>query len=104
MAAGSSSPAAAALRTPATLAAEAGSQKIALEPGEVAVGGEDLVVGDGVDPAAGGVARRDGLVRDAGSPIRIAVAIVSGLLDPVADHERRRAGRLEAPHPRASLR
>jgi hypothetical protein len=42
------------------------------------VGVEDLLVGDRVDPAAGVVAGRDGLRHEAGLPIRIAVAIVSG--------------------------
>ena len=41
-------------------------------------------------------------VHDAGSPIRIAVAIGLGVVDADAADERRRAGRLEAPHPRAS--
>ena len=95
-----SSPAAASAGCPARLAADDGSQKTPSCRGEVAVGGQDLVVGDGLDPAAGLVAGRDRLRPAAGLPIRIAVAIVSGSVDRVADHERCGAGRLEAEHPR----
>ena len=81
-----------------------GRGRLAEDPllaGEGPVGRQDLVVADGVDPAARRVASVDrlgprGRVADPdGGRDRV------GSLDPVADHERRRAGRLEAPHPRS---
>ena len=65
-----------------------------------AVGRQDLVVGHGRDPAARGVPGVDRLrprrrIADPdGGRDRL------GLLDPVADDDRCRAGGLEAPHPR----
>ena len=98
---GSSSPAAATCSRPATQAADAGSTKTASAAGQQPVGGEDLPVGDRVD--RGRRTRRGRPApwsSEAGLPIRIAVAIVLGLLDHLRRDDRRGAGGLEAPHPR----
>ncbi len=86
-------------RIPATPAADDGSQKTPFEPGQVAIGGQDLVVGDRLDPATGFVAgcrrlRPAGRVAD---PDRGGDRL--GLGDRVTEHDRRRTGRLEAVHP-----
>ena len=86
-------------RIPARLAADDGSQNTPSMPGEIAVGGQDLGVGHGLDPATGLVSGR-GRQRPAGriaDPDRGRDRL--GLGDRVADHERCRAGRLEAVHP-----
>ena len=62
--------------TAASPAADDGSQKTPFELGEVAPGGEDLLVGERDDRAARARDRLLGLGRWAGSAMRIAVAIV----------------------------
>ena len=61
---------------------------------------EDLVVGDRGELPAGLVTGRDRRRHDAGAPIRMAVAMVSGWLHRRAVHQRGRARGLEAEHPR----
>ena len=96
-----SAPSAPCASSPATLAAEAGSQNTPSCGGEEAVGVEDLGVGD---RARRRRARRSSPAiassQRAGLPIRIALATVSGFVDRLAVHERRRALGLEAEHPR----
>ena len=87
---------AATLSRPATDAAEAGSQNTDSSVGQEPVGVEDLVVGDGADAAARLVAAAPmAPYHDAGLPMRMAVAIVSGCSTRVARDDaapRRRPG------------
>ena len=85
---------------PATPAADAGSTKTPSSAGEQPVGGQDLPVGDGLDRAAGLVPGGDRQVprRGVADPDRGGHGL--GVGDRLARHERRRAGGLEAQHPR----
>ena len=87
------------LHDPGDACRRRGLAEDALEARERPVGGQDLLVGHGADPAARAVACLDRL----GPRGRIADPDRGrdGLrvLDPVADDQRRGTGRLEAPHP-----
>ena len=86
--------------SPATQAAEAGSTKTPSCGREVAVRVEDLLVGHGVDAAAGLVAGGDGLLPRGGVADADGRGDRLGVVDGVAEDDRRGAGRLEAQHPR----
>ena len=78
--------------SPATPAADAGSTKTPSRRGELALGGEDLVVGDRA--GTGRRTRRAAATascHEAGLPIRIAVAMVSGSATGSPVHQRRGA-------------
>ena len=72
----------------------------ALAGGQQAVRGEDLLVGDRLDAAAGLVAGRLGLLPRGGVADADRGGDGLGVVDGVAEHDRRGAGGLEAPHPR----
>ena len=91
-------------RIPATEAAEAGSQKTPSRRGQQAVGVEDLLVGDGGDPAARRGDRRHRLLpaRRVADPDRRGDGL--RLLDRMAVDQRRRALGLEAVEDRVASR
>ena len=91
------------LSSPATDAAEAGSQKMP-SGREQAVGAEDLRVADRADRAARGGHRVDRLLpaRRVADPDRARDRL--GVLDAPPVHQRRRALRLEAEQPRRGAR
>ena len=91
-----------AAQTPATLAAEAGSQNTPSRRARsrYAARISSSVTASIRPPLSSRAAMASS--HDAGSPIRMAVATVSGPLDPPAVDERRGAGGLEAPHRAAS--
>ena len=98
-------PARCALSSPAMLAAEPGSTKMPSVEDRHALALEDLVVGH--QRRCARRTRREppsAWAQDAGLPMRIAVAIVSGFVDRVPEHDRRGTGGLEAPHPRRARR
>ena len=73
----------------------------AVARGEQRLCGEDLLVADRLEQAAGLLARpRSASSLDAGLPMRIAVATVSGSRNGLTQDQRRGSCGLESPHPR----